>query len=209
MRVSLLARYYCTKKTRPSAHPRFGSVIERLFGTTNTAFIHSLRGNTQATVSPRTLTTAVDPKRLAVWPLPDLYHCLCEWAYTVYDHQVHEALGQSPHDACLLGLERYGVRAHRRVLYDEDFLRATNPSPRKPMARVVPGKGVKIHDLYYWHDALRHPEVERTHIPSPRQGILYSGGELTRPYSGNIPWTSAQSRTAPRQEPSMRESQRV
>ena len=40
---------------------------------------------------------------------------------------------------------------------------ATNPSPRKPMARVVPGKGVKIHYLYYWHDALRHPAVERTH----------------------------------------------
>jgi putative transposase len=68
----LLARYYCTKKTRPRAHPRFGSVIERLFGTTNTAFMHTLPGNTQATVSPRTLTTAVDPKRLAVWPLPDL-----------------------------------------------------------------------------------------------------------------------------------------
>jgi putative transposase len=161
---SLLARYYCTKKTRPSAQPRFGSVIERLFGTTNTAFIHTLRGNTQATVHPRTLTPAVDPKRLAVWPLPDLYHCLCEWAYTVYDRQVHEALGHSPHDAYLLGLERYGVRAHRRVLYDEDFLMATTPSPRKPTARVVPGKGVKIHYLYYWHDALRHPEVERTQV---------------------------------------------
>jgi putative transposase len=162
---SLLARYYGTKKTRPSAHPRFGSVIERLFGTTNTAFIHTLRGNTQASVHPRTLTPAVDPKRLAVWPLPDLYHCLCQWAYTIYDHQVHEALGQSPHDAYLLGLERYGVRAHRRILYDEDFLMATMPSPRQPTARVVPGKGVKIHYLYYWHDALRHPDVERTQVP--------------------------------------------
>jgi putative transposase len=33
---TLLARYHCTKKTRPAAKPRFGSVIERLFGTTNT-----------------------------------------------------------------------------------------------------------------------------------------------------------------------------
>jgi putative transposase len=162
---SLLARYYCTKKTRPSAQPRFGSVIERLFGTTNTAFIHNLRGNTQGTVHPRTLTKAMNPKHLAVWPLPDLYQRLCEWAYTVYDQHLHEALGQSPRDAYLLGLERYGVRAHRRVLYDEDFLMATNPSPRKPTALVVPGKGVKIHYLYYWHDALRHPEVERTRVP--------------------------------------------
>jgi putative transposase len=162
---SLLARYYCTKKTRPTAHPRFGSVIERLFGTTNTAFIHTLRGNTQAAVVPRTLTPAVDPKRLAVWPLPGLYHCLCTWAYTIYDGQVHAALGHSPQDAYQLGLERYGLRAHRRVLYDEAFLMATHPSPRRPTARVVPGKGVKIHYLYYWHDALRHPEVERTQVP--------------------------------------------
>jgi putative transposase len=162
---SLLARYYCTRKTRPGAQPRFGSVIERLFGTTNTALIHSLRGNTQATVHPRTLPPAVDPQRLAVWPLPDLYDCLCAWAYTVYDQQVHEALGQSPADAYHLGLERYGVRAQRRVLYDEEFLMATSPSPRKPTARVVPGKGVKIHYLYYWHDALRHPDVERAQVP--------------------------------------------
>jgi transposase InsO family protein len=30
---TLLARYECTKKTRPPAQPRFGSVCERLFGT--------------------------------------------------------------------------------------------------------------------------------------------------------------------------------
>jgi transposase InsO family protein len=30
---TLLARYECTKKTRPAAKPRFGSVCERLFGT--------------------------------------------------------------------------------------------------------------------------------------------------------------------------------
>jgi transposase InsO family protein len=57
---SLLARYYCTKKTRPGAQPRFGSVIERLFGTTNTEFIHNLRGNTQASKHPRLLTKAVE-----------------------------------------------------------------------------------------------------------------------------------------------------
>ena len=43
----LLARYECTKKTRPPAHPRFGSVCERLFGVANTQFIHNLAGNTQ------------------------------------------------------------------------------------------------------------------------------------------------------------------
>jgi transposase InsO family protein len=43
---TLLARYECTKKNRPAAKPRFGSVCERLFGTTNTQFVHNLKGNT-------------------------------------------------------------------------------------------------------------------------------------------------------------------
>jgi transposase InsO family protein len=40
---TLLARYEVTKKTRPPARPRFGSVCERLFGTANTQFLHNPR----------------------------------------------------------------------------------------------------------------------------------------------------------------------
>ena len=42
---TLLARYHCTKKIRPGGKPRFGSVIERLFGTTNTEFIYEYAVN--------------------------------------------------------------------------------------------------------------------------------------------------------------------
>src|SRR5262249_37725381 len=91
---SLLAHYYCTPKTLPGAQPRFGAVVERLFGTAQTQFIHTLVGNTQARIQPRLLTPAVDPQRHAVWTLGDLYAFLCEWAYEVYDQTVHPALGQ-------------------------------------------------------------------------------------------------------------------
>jgi putative transposase len=138
---SLLARYTCTKKLRPGAQPRYGSVIERLFGTTNTEFVHNLLGNTQASKQPRLLTTAVDPKRQAVWQLADLYAYLCEWAYQVYDQAVHTALGVSPREAYVMGLALGGERAHRRVLYDDDFLIATCPSPRHQTAKVMPGHG--------------------------------------------------------------------
>jgi len=37
---SLLACYECAKKTRPPAKARFGSVVERLFGTANTQFVY-------------------------------------------------------------------------------------------------------------------------------------------------------------------------
>ena len=54
-----------TKINRPPQHPHFGSVIERLFGTTTSEFLNQLRGNTQASREPRQMTREVDPKRLA------------------------------------------------------------------------------------------------------------------------------------------------
>jgi len=162
---SVLACYYCTKKTRPWAQPRYGAVIERLFGTTTTAFVHNLLGNTQASKVPRQMTKAVDPKRQAVWQLPDLYAFLCEWAYNIYDQREHPALGQSPRDAWAVGLAYGGERAHRRILYDEAFRLATLPSPPRGTARVHPSQGIKVHYLSYWHEVFRLPDVVRTRVP--------------------------------------------
>jgi putative transposase len=162
---TLLARYHCTKKTRPGAKPRFGSVIERLFGTTNTEFIFNLLGNTQASKQPRLLTSSLDPKRQAVWTLADLNNYLKEWAYSIYDQNEHEALAMSPRSAYELGLANGGERSHRLINYDEEFLMATRPSTRKGDALVQPGKGIKVNYLYYWSDSFRSPEVERTRVP--------------------------------------------
>jgi putative transposase len=74
----LLARYECTKKVRPGSKTRFGSVCERLFGTTNTQFVHNLRGNTQIMRAVRQVTKAVNPKASAVWTLAQLHESLCE-----------------------------------------------------------------------------------------------------------------------------------
>ena len=68
---TLLARYECMKKTRPPAKARFGSVCERLFGTTNTQFIYNLQGNTQITRNVRQVTKSVtqsskQPGRLGI-----------------------------------------------------------------------------------------------------------------------------------------------
>jgi len=160
----LLAYCGCHKKDRPPAEGRFGSVIERLLGTTNTQFVHTLRGNTQARRLKRQMTREVDPKLRAVWSLPELYESLTLWAYDIYDQQFHETLGQSPRDAYLAGLELFGERAHRRVFYNEAFLMETRPDIPRKTALVVEGRGIKVHYLYYWNDAFRHPEVVRTRV---------------------------------------------
>ncbi len=55
---------------------------------------------------------AVDPKRQAVWQLPDLYEFLCQWAYDIYDQVEYPALGQSPREAWAVGLTYGGEREH-------------------------------------------------------------------------------------------------
>jgi putative transposase len=162
---TLLARYESIKKTRPAAKPRFGSVCERLFGTANTQFIHNLKGNTQLMVRVRQVTQSVNPAGQAVWPFEELHQRLTEYAYEVYDTIDHPALGQTPRDAFESGRAKTGHRAHRSIPYDREFLILTLPTTVRGTAKVVPGKGVQIHYLFYWSDAFRDPEVERQNVP--------------------------------------------
>jgi len=162
---TLLARYECMKKIRPPAKARFGAVCERLFGTTNTQFVHNLRGNTQITRNVRQVTKSVDPKNLATWPLSELYQRLSQYLYEVRDALNHPALGQSPREAFATGLARSGSRLHRMVPYNEEFLMLTLPTTAKGTAKVMPSRGVKINHVYYWCEAFRDPEVQREAVP--------------------------------------------
>ncbi len=164
---TLLAAFECTKKQRPPASPRFGSLIERLFGTTNTEFFYNLRGNTQASKLVRQITKSNDPKRLAVWTLAELYEQFCCYGYEVYDQKEHPALGQSPREAFLGGIAQSGNRSQRHIVYDENFRIFTLPSTPKGKAKVQLGEGVTINCLRYWSvdDSFRQPSVEGSQVP--------------------------------------------
>lgn len=161
---SLIARYQGLKKTRPGSKPRFGSVVERLFGTSNTEFVFNLLGNTQATKRPQQLTSEVDPQKQAVWTLADLYDFLCTWAYEVYDQTDHPALFQSPRDAFAQGLTKTGEREQIKIPYADEFLMESSPTTSKGTAKNEQGRGIKIHGIYYSALALRSPDVEGTQV---------------------------------------------
>jgi putative transposase len=158
----LLALYRVRKHQRPSAEPRFGSPLERLFGTMDTTFIYHLLGNTQATKQPRTMTKATDPSRHAVWTLASLADRVQQWADEEYDTMRHPALRQSPREAYEQSLKRDGERDHKRIPYDDVFVKATFPTTRKGTALVQPGIGVRMNYLDYWCDEMRDRDVERT-----------------------------------------------
>jgi putative transposase len=162
---TLLARYFITKKERPAAHPRFGSVVERLFGTTTTALLNQLRGNTQATKTPRQMTREVDPKRLAVWTLERFAARLSAWAYEIYDQLEHPALGQSPREAFAQGVQRAGARPHRLIPYSDDFIMLTRPTTRTGHAKVHPSRGLTVNWLHYWHPVMRSPQIAGRTVP--------------------------------------------
>ena len=157
---TLLARYECTKKTRPPAEARFGSTCERLFGAANTQFIHNLSGNTQITRNVRQVTKSVDPKGHAIWPLAELHSRLAEYFYEVHDTISHPALGLSPRETYENGLASGGTRAHRMIAYNDEFLMMTLPTTSKGTAKVTISRGVKINHVYYWCEAFRQAEGE-------------------------------------------------
>jgi transposase InsO family protein len=161
---TLLAIFECTKKHRPAAKGRFGSVCERLFGTSNTQFIHNLQGNTQIMRQSRQITKSVNPKNHAIWTLSLLYEHLCDWAYEIYDKDEHPALGQSPREAFAAGMVQSGSRLHRMISYDENFKMLTLPTTSDEKSKVQPGQGVKINYIYYWADAFRNPQIENTRV---------------------------------------------
>lgn len=161
---SLLAFYNITKLERPAAEPRAGSVIERLFGTTNTGFINNLLGNTQASKKPREMTKSVDPRRKATWTLSAFYRKLCEWCYEVYDTRFHTTLERSPREEFEAGMVISGVRPYRDIKYNKTFFMRTSPTPQQEKAKVIERKGIKVHYEFYWSDKFKNPEVENTEV---------------------------------------------
>jgi len=153
---TLLARYRITLRTRPPNDPRYGNVIERLFGITQQQFIHQLLGNTKATKKDvRTVTEAVNPKNLTVWVHGRLYARVCQFGYEIYDQMEHSTLGMSPRDAWARSIALCGIRETRLIAFDEDFVLDTMPTTDKGTARIVGNGRVKINRLYYHHPAMQ------------------------------------------------------
>lgn len=162
---TLLALFEVNKKTRPPAKARFGSILERLFRTNDTQFIHNLQGNTKITKNVRQVTKSNDPRNLAIWDLRFLHDKLCEWAYEVYNNAEHSALGQSPNEAFAQGNLNSGNRSHKLIRYDESFRMITLPGTAKGKSKIDYTRGVKINTIYYWSNEFREPGVAGKSVP--------------------------------------------
>jgi putative transposase len=160
----LLAYYECTKKVRPGAKARFGSVCERLFGTTTSQLINNLVGNTQATKNVRCVTKSNDPKELAVWEFAGFLDRLESYMFDTYEILEHPALLRTPREAFAYGMSVSGRRLQRKVTFDKEFLINSSPSTRSGHVRIDAQRGVLVNGFRYWSDVFRGPGLNKKDV---------------------------------------------
>ena len=147
--------YGCSIRYRPAGQPRFGAVMERLFGTTQSQLIHNLSGNTQLMQHVRTVTKSVNPKNFVEWTLPALHGALDYYFDKLYGAEDHPAHGEEPVKHFISRMAETGMRLHRLVRYDRIFRIETCPAPltKQGTRKIDCQRGVKIHHIWYWTKA--------------------------------------------------------
>lgn len=99
-----------------------------------------------------------------MWDFESLDSALDDYCYEVYDTREHPALGTSPRNAFLLGMNS-GERLRSLIPYDMNFRMLTSSTTRTGTARVHPGRGVTIGYFQFWCEAFRNPKIENTNVP--------------------------------------------
>ncbi|MBC8745333.1 MULTISPECIES: DDE-type integrase/transposase/recombinase [Paraburkholderia] len=151
---------YITLQFRPAHESRFGGVMERLFGTTNTELIHNLVGNTKALRNVRTVTRSVDPIRADLLSFAQLHGLLDEYFYRDYNLRVHPAHDHAPIEYMNLRFAVTGRRLARLTPYDSYFYILTCIPPSKGTTRKLDKQmGVLISHIWYWADEFADKEV--------------------------------------------------
>jgi hypothetical protein len=146
---------------RPAHQSRFGGVLERLFGITNTELIHNLRGNTKATRHVRTLTRSVDPMHAEHLSFVELHGLLDYFFFVEYNREKrHPAHDHTPEQYMHKRFIETGRRLTRLRPYDTQFMLQTLiPASRDGIRLINPTMGVKLGPIWYWADefaAARH-----------------------------------------------------
>lgn len=139
-----------TRHVRPKSAPRFGSVLERMFGVVTRELIDNVAGNTKARKEVRQLSPQSDPTTHSGLWLADLYQGLEDFFFRIYDSRKHSTILRAPKDAFDASFIAHGVRVHRLRNYD-DLLSILMPTARGRPRLIDPARGVFVNYRYYGH----------------------------------------------------------
>ena len=151
------------KLERPPGRPKFGSHVERMFDTVNTQLAHALSGNTQLLKNPRQMSRDVDPRRDAIWRLPELDAAVRRFLFDVYPRQPHKGLdGMTPHSRFEHGVATVGSGRKSPDSADLRFL--LWPPSRRGAATVDCRTGIVVDCIHYWHPDMRSETLRRQKV---------------------------------------------
>jgi hypothetical protein len=162
---TLLSFLKVTKKSRAKSKARFGSVLERFFGTSNTQLIHNLSGNTQATKTPRTCVPSHDPKKLTAWTLQSFTQCFASWLTQVYESNPHKSLGCSPNQVFAISMRDFGMRLHKHITYNRGFELLCMPTTKNGVAKIHRVQGIHLNYQNYWCNEFTDPTLAEKKVP--------------------------------------------
>ena len=157
-----LASLYIERFVRPKGSPKFGSVIERMFGTTTRQLIDNLLGNTKLRKNVRQLVPGINPSSFAGLWLIDMYMGLEEF-FTRYNARKHSTTLQAPDAMTEASLITQGRRLHR-VRQLVDILPIISPMARGCTRVLDPARGLFVNYRYYSNPALAHYSLRDTDL---------------------------------------------
>ena len=159
----LIVAFCDAKLLRPTAQPKYGNPVERVFGTTNTGLIHLILGNTKKLTLGRNLSSTHHSNKHAVWTAGALNEVLTEWLYKIYPNIKNTGTGETPENRFNRSIKESGKRLHTLIPYDETFFIMTLPAPKRP-PKVRARDGIRVNYFTYWNPALNRPDLDGKYI---------------------------------------------
>jgi putative transposase len=148
-----LARLGIHKQSRPPGHPRYGSTVERVFGTLNNELLLTLPGNSSNIASDRSKSSSHKGMNRASLSLLELYELLIHYFFDVYNQHASGDRAQPPMTLVHESLQLFAASG-RPIDVDHAFLIETAIECRG-MLKVDPQRGIRHNGRFYSHGALR------------------------------------------------------
>ena len=158
-----LASYGVHKKDRPSAAPRFGGELERLFGELKTSILWGRPGSTRNDARGRAVSASHRSHRLAEQDLIDFYHELEHAIFSQLNLHLRGERSNSPDLVAAAGLEMYPMSGIE-VGYDYDFMVATSIDAPEKTYRIDRARGINPLGRWYWHPQLARFDKRRVEV---------------------------------------------
>lgn len=144
--AALLSHYGVINSLRPSAHSRYGSEVEGLFGDFKRMWLSQRTGNLADYKEARSVDGKLAPKNFAVLKPYDFYRefkAFCDWRH----HKPRGVHAESAFDRFNCGQTDFPIFGVR-VEYDQNFLIAT--AVETSMYSIDFSRGIKVNEQYYW-----------------------------------------------------------